>query len=245
MPQPRPALVVVGRDDRRAPAAGGGRTTSARPVGCRPPPRGAVAGTSSTTRSAAASTAGRWATTTTRLRCGEPGRGCRGGPARSPRRGGRSARRGARPGARRARRGPARRGPAGRRTGRHRPRRAACRGRGQGAHDVGEADRCAGPPTPRRRWPRGGRSARCRRRCRRAATVAAVPTPTRLRHQPGSRSASGVPPTRTSPADGASSPRSVARSVDLPQPDGPAIATRPRSGRLEVERTGQGSAGAT
>ena len=51
------------------------------------------------------------------------------------------------------------------------------------------------------------------------------------RHHPGSTSPRGVPPTRTSPRIGGSSPRRVASRVDFPQPDVPATATRPRSGR--------------
>ena len=108
---------------------------------------------------------------------------------------------------RRARRGPARPGPAGPRRVRRRPRRGACPGRGGARPRRRPGRRCAGPPTPRRRRAEG-RPIRTL-----APTVSASSHgrwgahATRLRHQPGSRSASGVPPSRTSPAAGASSPR--------------------------------------
>ena len=62
------------RDDRGGPPAWGVRRPQRR-SGVVRRHRAAVAGTSSTTRSAAASTAGRWATTTTRLRCASEGEG--------------------------------------------------------------------------------------------------------------------------------------------------------------------------
>ena len=127
-----------------------------------------------TTWSAASTTPGRWATTTTQERTGAARAGCRAGPPRSPRRGGRSARRGRRTGGRRPRPARARDGPSGRPRARPRPRRARCRGR-RGARAPRRRARPGRRP-PRGRPPtrRAGRAGGCRRGCPGPATVAAA-----------------------------------------------------------------------